>query len=269
MLLRPEIHRPRKDKLIPDADNKFAYSARAFAHGIALDPARYHLTEEDAAAITAAVTAFRNALAKSLHRFTRTQQTVHRKNRARVEAEKMVRKYANIIRADKDISTCDKLLINIRERSTKPKRRNCPSDPPVLIYEGATKAGHHKMRYCQDLGTGSKQKPVGAERVEIAVEFVRVGEKTPKYPESLTGRPWIVRSFSSSPFIVDWPDPSKVGFTEAVRVFYWGRWADKVGEVSAWSKPCVAGIVEPREVVRKAQRDEGTEARREDLRKAA
>ena len=269
MRFRPKTRRPAKDILVPDGDSEFARSARNFAVTIARDPEKYHIEPAEAAFILQRVKEYRSALAKATWPSTRTVGTVKTKNQARAEAEKQVRGFRRIIAADDRISAGDKIIIHIKERKAKPTRRKCPSDPPLLIYVGMTRAGLHKLRYCEDLGTGTKQKPIGAERVEIAVEFVRVGEKTPKYPESLTGRPWIVRSFSSSPFEVDCPDPGLVGFTEAVRVIYWGRWADKVGEVSAWSKPCVAGIVEPREIVQKAQRDEGTEARRDELRKAA
>ncbi len=265
MLLRPKTRRPARDQLVPDADSLFALRARNFATTIARDPQRFNLTAEDAAWITQRVKEYRNALAKATRPSTRTRPAVKEKNTARAEAERVVRAFRKVIAADDRISAGDKIILHIKERSTKPKRRKCPKNPPVLIFEGSTTSGLHKLRYCEDLGTGSKQKPVGAERVEIAVEFVRVGEKTPKFPESLTGRPWILRSFSSSPFEVDCPDPGSVGITEAVQAVYWGRWADAVGEVSAWSRSCKGMMVAPQVVAHFHKTDEGDET----LRKAA
>ena len=106
--------------------------ARHFSLKIKNDPARYALSVEDAERIEQAVIEFRDALAKSKHRFSRSMQMTMQKDEARAKAEKIVRKYGNLIRLNENIPAADKITVGIRERS-KPVRRKqeCLDDGAV------------------------------------------------------------------------------------------------------------------------------------------
>ena len=87
--------------------------------------------------IATAVNEFRAALAKSVHKFSRTQRTIMDKDIARRKAEGIIRRYANIIRANPQVSATSKMLIRIKERPKKLKQRNCPRRPPMLVFMGS------------------------------------------------------------------------------------------------------------------------------------
>src|SRR2546428_11525628 len=100
-LSRRQLGLPRlrtTHRFIPDGDSKFADMARNFAQQIKNDPGRFYLSDEDAQRIEQAVVEFRDALAKSLHRFSRSMATTLLKDEARAKAERLVRNYGTLIR---------------------------------------------------------------------------------------------------------------------------------------------------------------------------
>lgn len=108
--------------------------ARRFAGGIEQHPEHYMLSADDAAGITDAVKAFRSALAVSLRPGTRTKLTIMTKDERRAEAERVIRKYAKLIRANEDVSAVDKQRLGVRERPKRAKRRACPQTPPYVRF---------------------------------------------------------------------------------------------------------------------------------------
>jgi hypothetical protein len=254
------VHRPRKDhrarapkrirrrkldKFIPDSDSDFAMTSQQFAWAIARDPALYFLTVEDAQNISSAVKEFRAALRKSIHKFTRTQQAVMSKDLARAKLEDIVRSYGDPIRANRKISDIDKMLVRVKEQPKRKKKRSCPDKAPILRYRGPLDTGgpgshRHVLEYADaDMyGKTTIKKPDGAVRIELCVELVPQGTaRVPKHPAELTGRPWHLRSYTTSTMVVEFPMPS-----EPMLVVYWGRWADSKGNVGPYSKTCVARV---------------------------
>ena len=236
---------PRRQckKFIPDGDRDFAEMARHFARNIAKDPARFQLSEKDSGTIQMAVAKFRKALCVSLAKATRTQLTRMSKDDARAKLERIIRKYGNVIRVNDAIGSIDKTSIRVRERPTRLQHRECPSDPPLMIFSGSGKetahgAATHIIRFNTGLGTGTRAKPAGASRLELFVELVGPNEPIPNHPGELSGgRPWYLRSFTRSPAEVEYPMP-----TMPMLIVYWGRWADATGRVSKWSKTLIARV---------------------------
>jgi len=225
------------EKFIPDADSKFADMARNFAHGIAASPEKYSLSEDDARIISRYAQEFRDALAAATRRHSRTQQTIGLKNAARIKAEKVIRQYAKLIRADNCIDPVDKQMIGVRERPTRLSKRTCPQEPPQLRFRGEYK-GMHELEFRRDLARKGKAKPFAAARLELFVDLVPPGEPIPKTPdERCKGRPWYWRSYTKSPIRVKFPLPD-----EPRMVVYWGRWADATGETGPFSHTIIARV---------------------------
>jgi len=247
-------------KFIPTSDSDFAFvTENIFLPYLKGDPAAYGLSAEDVANIDTAVTAYRAALAKSLHKFSRTKRTIMDKDIARKKAEEIVRRYANIIRANPQVSATRKTLLRLKERPKTLKPRKCPKNPPILIFKGSrdgmvgeigdgSGSGVHVLNFfdyvdncIRDVGTIRRAKPDGAVRLELFVDLVPSGEAVPRTPADrmCAGRGWplYLRSFTKSPIEVEFPLPS-----QPMLVVYWGRWADATGEVSRFSKTCVARV---------------------------
>jgi hypothetical protein len=247
-------------KFIPEADRDFAFTALGhFALPILKDPAAFGLTQDDAARIAEVVHVFRDALAKTLHRHTRNPQLVLIKDEARRRAEDVVRRYANIIRANPDVSSVNKLRLRLKARPQKLRKRTCPKQPPALQFIGSGDgavggvgvgggSGVHVLRYSDNgddtaihpsksLGLNRRAKPDGAVRIEMYFDMVPPGEPVPQHPAE-RGWPKYLRSFTRNPIEVEFPIP----VDGPKLIVYWARWADSTGEVGRWSKTCVARV---------------------------
>ena len=227
-------------KFIPEADGTFAMMARRFAQGVVADPDLYHLSAEEAAEISEAVRRFREDLAVSLRKATRTPLTIMRKDESRRIAERAIRRVANRVRVDDSIDPADKARLGVRERPARLRRRRCPQRPPVLNYVGSKGMGTvmHVLRFGEGLGSGRRAKPEGAARLELFVDLVPPGEPIPRHPAERTGRPWYLRSFTKDPIVVAPPTPQ----AGPALVVYWARWADATGEVGPFSETAVARV---------------------------
>src|SRR4051794_5426233 len=105
------MSRRKSKKFIPDSDTDFAHMARNFAQGVSENPSRFGIRDDDAQAIAQAVAAFRDAMAKNCHRFTRSLKTVMQKDEERAVAERLIRRAAHLIRGNAQLSSVDKVLI--------------------------------------------------------------------------------------------------------------------------------------------------------------
>jgi hypothetical protein len=218
--------------------------ARCFALQITNDPARFHLSADDAQRIDEAVQAFRDALARSSQRSNRSMNTTRVKDQARKTAEALVRKYGNLIRLNDQISAADKIIVGIHQRR-KPVRRMTTGimTAPHLTFVGTTNnsamSGHrHVLRFCDWSDGVPRSRPQRAARLELFVELVAPGEKTPEHPAQLSGgRMWYLRSYTRSPIHVQFPTAD-----HPMRVVYWARWADAQGNVGPFCQTVVARV---------------------------
>ena len=247
-------------KFIPEADSDFAFVASSyFSQPIMKDPKAFGLNDDDAARIAEAVRTFRLAFAKTYFRFSRNPKLVMEKDLAREKAEAIVRKYANIIRANPDVSQLNKWRLRLKKRPKKLGKRKCPRQAPQLQFIGTADgmvggigqgsgSGVHVLKYF-DQGDDTvivpskvvfmnrRAKPDGAVRIELYFDMVPVGEPVPVHPGE-RGWPKYLRSYTRSPIEVEFPIP----VNGPMLIVYWARWADSTGEVGRWSKTCVARV---------------------------
>lgn len=237
---------PRPKKFIPDGDMPFALRAEAFLSAIEADPKIYHLTQDDVEQVREAVVAYQQALKRTGAKGCRTPGDVRGKNEARAVAEKLLRRIANVIRADAGISSTAKLNLGIPERPVRPVRQPLPELPPTLAFMNGVPGAHgkykngtgrHVLMFYSPQGRKTRAKPQGAARLEVFVDFVPPGEPIPQHPAQRSGRAWYVRSFTTNPMTVEFPMP-----LQPMMVVYWGRWADSAGNVGRFSTPCMARV---------------------------
>jgi hypothetical protein len=263
---RPRNPRPRNttkrkrrkrqlDRFIPRGDSDFALTAAMFARVLTQRPADYGFTDEQVVPLTDAVKAFRTAYSMTLGAASRTQRTVHEKNEARRTAEGLIRQFANVIRANPAVRSVDKASLRIHERTQRNRAETCPAEPPELWFIGSRDgtgghlsvgggSGVHMLRFRSRNGRSGKthrSKPRGATRLELFVDLIAPGEPVPQYPgdRASSWRTWpmYLRSFSTSPIEVAYPRPA-----HPMLVVYWARWADDRGNVSRFSRTCVARV---------------------------
>ena len=240
--------RRKSDKFVPNGDSDFACMARSFAAIIARDPDRFSLSSNDAEQITRAVTEFREALSVATRKSTRTQITIMRKDESREKAERVVRKYGNIVRANPQIDPIDKSILGVKERPQRLHVRSCPQTRPVLHFirstgESGLTGGKHVLRFREAINprtltmtAARRAKPAGAARVELFVELVPEGEPPPAHPAEMSGgRLWYLGSFTRNPIEVEFPVPAT-----SMLVVYWARWASANCEVGPFSQTCIA-----------------------------
>ncbi len=220
-------------KFIPDSDRGFAQMARNFSDGVSSSPERYFLSQGDAEIISRAVTEFRHRLALATWPRTRTTQAIREKDAARARAERIVRKYGALIRANTEIDSTAKMSVEMREQPRRARRRPCPQKGPYLRHV-RSEGGAHVIEFREQIGTRSRAKPRGAARLELFIEMIEPGRPIPRLPGE---RPWYLRSFTSSPMRVEFPLPDGPRM-----IVYWGRWADATGEVGPWSDRCDARV---------------------------
>jgi len=231
------------DKFIPSSDREFQKMSANFAGYIERDPKRYMLSEQDAMIIARAARNFDAALVKSGGAGTRTKATLCEKNTARREAEQIIRKYANFIRVNPEIDPSDKYLLHLGPRPRRLRARTCPQTPPEValictLPATATEPARHLLRYKGASSWKKRDKPAGAQRIELFADLVAHGTPVPSYPGEFSGYPRYLRSFTKNPFEVP-----ILEVDEPVRIVYWARWCDATGEVSKCSEPVLSGYV--------------------------
>jgi hypothetical protein len=143
------------------------------------------------------------------------------------------------VRVSEKIDAASKVLLGIRLRAEKPKILPCPNEPPRLRFVRA----HHEstltpMHELSFTSLDYKAKAPGAVRVELFADLIPPDEPIPAHPgANHAGRPWYLRSYTRSPIKLI-PPMARV----PMRVVYWARWADSLGNVGPFSKTAVAWI---------------------------
>ena len=226
------------DKFIPNGDFDFVTKAESFARTLAENPARFEIAQEDCDALADAVKKFRLALG-ACRSGSRSEVATRAKNDARERAVKIMRRLGHLVRSNPPLDAATKMSLGIRPREEKPKMLTVPNEPPRLRFLRA----HHESASCpmHELSFESldyKSKPEGAVRLELFVDLIPPEEPIPEYPgANHSGRPWYLRSYTRSPIKLT-PPMARV----PMRVVYWARWADSVGNVGPFSATAVAWI---------------------------
>ncbi|HEV7298138.1 MAG TPA: hypothetical protein VGN72_02155 [Tepidisphaeraceae bacterium] len=227
-------------KFIPNGDQDFAAMAGHVMRTVAGDAEAYHVTREDAEELTAVVTRYAAAL-QATKMGERSSVATRAKEDARVAAEQVIRRIAGYIRGNPRVPPLTKYKLFLRDRAAKAKQLPCPQEPPRLrfvraLHEAGAAVPVHELKF-ESLEHGVA-KPAGAVRLELFVDLVPPEEPIPAHPgANLAGRPWYLRSFTRSPIKLV-PPMARV----AMRVVYWARWADSVGNVGPFSATAVGWI---------------------------
>jgi hypothetical protein len=230
-------------KLIPGGDRAFESLAKLFAKMIGGDPSKFEVSQDDADALVKAVDVFVDALAIASRGGSKSQVATRAKNEARAEAQAIVSRIGQAIRANKAIPSSAKLALNVEERPTRLKRQTCPMEPPKLrfsrvLHQRAGSVPMHELTFSSVSAVISRAKPDGAVRIELFVDLVPPDAPVPVHPgENHGGRPWYLRSYTRSPIVVA-PPMARV----PMRVVYWARWADSAGNVGPFSATAVGWV---------------------------
>lgn len=223
-------------KFIPNGDVDFGVMAHTFANTLAKEPARFAVSDDDAAAVRQAVDAFRESLQNG--RQGRSTVATAAKEQARLIAEKLIRRVANQVRANDALDLVTKMALGLRERTTKPKVLTVPNEAPRLkfvraIHESGAEPEHELTFTSRDF----KAKPEGAVRVEVFCDLIAPEAEVPEYPGAGGSRPFYLRSYTRSPVRLYPPIANA-----PMRVVYWARWADTAGNVGPFSATAVGWI---------------------------
>lgn len=227
------------NRFIPSGDNDFLLMARSFSSAITEECERFGISSEEARSLAVQVEAYKAKLDVVLCRATRSPTVTAEKEEARRALEKMIKRLALRVRATDALDSPMMVRLGMRERVARP--RACPQEPPKLAFVRALHAGNgdaprHELTF-RAMQWG-KTKPEGAARLELFVDLVRPGEAIPAHPgANHGGRPWYLRSYTRSPIVVA-PPMTRT----AMRVVYWGRWADSTGNVGPFSSTAVGWI---------------------------
>jgi hypothetical protein len=224
---------------IPRPDSQAASFMRHLARTITEQPEVYHIAPDEAAEVTAAVTAFRSALAITSVRQARSMADVSRKNDARAEAERLCRWVYGVVRRDPRISDADKILAGVRPPKSGRTRSAAPQSRPVLHVRKTDTS--HTIRWMDENTLHRWAKPAGCAMLQL---FAVVGPKEAtdmsraKLVNVYTGnRVSLVRRGLMRFGTLEGLPMADVAPEEARVVTYIARWAGPTGQPGPWSAP--------------------------------
>ncbi len=193
-------------KFIPNGDGDFLLMARPFAAALGRRSATFEIDPDEAAAVGAAVQRFEAALLEARGGTLRgttggisggrssSKTLTLRKDEARKEAEKLIRRVAGLVRANDRIRASDKAQMGIEPRKKAGQARQAAKraagacggalrEAPLLRFERAIhRSGgvpEHELRFFRQAGAG---KPAGAARLELFFELVPPEDRVPEVP---------------------------------------------------------------------------------------
>ena len=179
-------------KFIPNGDSDFVVMAESFARTIAMEPARFAISQEDSDELSGLVQRFRDAFQTCISG-ERSKSATRAKEDAREAAIDIIRRLANQVRVNRKIDNASKVALGLRLRTKTPKAIVCPQEPPRLKFvrahhEGVGTVPRHELSFGA-LEWG-KSKPAGAVRLELFVDLIPPEEPIPTHPgENLHSRP--------------------------------------------------------------------------------
>ncbi|HQY87088.1 MAG TPA: hypothetical protein PK402_00420 [Tepidisphaeraceae bacterium] len=226
---------------IPSGDVEFRDMAKSFVTTIQSKPETYGASKDELEMLTSAVGKFNAKLSAARQNGNRSQQATREKEQARAEAERIIRKVARRIRADDSICELDRSALGLPKRAALTKHRSCPREAPMLRFVNANHRNWstpiHELKF-GSANMNKKAKPPGAVRLELFAALIPPEQKVVgNVIENLHARPWYLRSFTRSPIRIT-PPLANI----PMRVVYWARWADSLGNVGPFSAPAVGWV---------------------------
>lgn len=207
---------------IPAKDLEFDAWGRNFSTLITADPPRFQLGIPDAQIIQDAYDDFKAALDLAVDPTTKTLVTIAAKNGLKVTATEIFRAYAQQIKANLGVVQEDKVALGLNPNVGPGGSIPAPSTHPILAITGAG-PGTHTIEFADETTPAKRAKPPGASHMELYVMIATVTAESPT-PCGFRG------TYTKSPIMVDL-SPDDIG----KRATYFGRWANKKGEVGPYS----------------------------------
>lgn len=183
----------------PSTDSGMLNWAQGFSGFINAGPEAYGLTIEDAAAYTAAVTAYADALTVATNSGTRTTPTIQDKNTKKKDLIAATRPLVNTIQAFSGTTDMMRADLQITIRDTEPTPVPVPVTSPTLNVVSVF--GRTIKFHLRDGDTESRARPEG---VKGAVIHYAVGDT---FPQDLSG--WVFKG-NTTKTTVDVTIPSNV-----------------------------------------------------------
>lgn len=209
---------------IPATDSGLDTWGANFATVLTASPSAYGLTPSDAAAVTAAQSAFHAAYLLATNPPTRTSGTVAAKDVQKAQSLITFRSYAQIIQNNAGVTNDAKSAAGITVRSTARTPIPTPGTIPILGFIG-TQPGVATLNFKDSSTPTTKAKPFGALQMQV---FAQVnGTASPDRTLAV-----IAATVTKSPFVLDTPTGG-VG----KNVTLWANWITRRGLVGSDSTP--------------------------------
>ena len=208
---------------IPHSEAALLNWATGFSSGIAAMPEAYGLSAADAQCISQVVGAFAEAYRIAGAPLTRTKTNVVIKNAACRAMLPVLRRYAQRIKANPDVSAGLKADIHLRGKPDARATVPAPDTRPSL-YVLSNEANCHVLHYSDPTTPDSTRRPADAIGLQV---FCHVGSEAPADPldarflDFVSRQPYVVRSFKTE----------QVG----KKAFYFARWQNATGATGPWS----------------------------------
>lgn len=207
---------------IPATDAGLAAWSANFEGIVDGDYAALGLTMGQAAAVTAADTAYQAAYTAAIDPSTRTPVTIAAKDAARAALLGTVRPVAIQVRNNPAVSDATKVSLGLTVPTVTPTPVPAPTTVPTLAVLQGT-PGIHKIESRDDSTPTSKAKPPGSLQLQLWVAYGVAPAPDPTTAE-------FEGVYTKSPFSVSLP------VAQAGKVAtYFGRWVTRRGLVGPWS----------------------------------
>lgn len=158
---------PAPSPYIPNRDAEFLTWAQNFSTLLTASPTTYGLVTGDATAVDTVTDAFTAAYALATAPTTRTAVTVQAKNIARINAEAVIRPYAQQIAANVGVASDDKIAIGVNPRTSVPTPIGVPTTFPTLTVQPSGPLLITYRYRDNEASPTSKAKPYGSLQVQV------------------------------------------------------------------------------------------------------
>ena len=219
---------------LPTVESQLLSWAQNFNGFIAADPAAYSLSLEQAAAYSAALTAFSDALAVANNASTRTKPSIQAKNTAKKNLIALTRPLVNQIQAFSGTTDEMRADLQITIKDATPTSVPVPTMYPsltVVAVMGRTIKVNLRARDADGNVSDSRARPVG---VKGAAVYFASGEE---YPQTIAG--WSFSgNVSATTFDVPIPDSVAAGS----KVYLTAQWYNTKSQTGPACPPVETSI---------------------------
>jgi hypothetical protein len=210
---------------IPRTDAAFLSWGSAFAEHTSADPQRFGLSPQQAVEIAMWAQRYAEAYMPAQGAGHRTPGIVRAKKDTRRSAERIYRRYAQLIKKTPGVTFGDLASLGLHIDDPTNTRIGPPTSAPLLSIRMMGNCAGHILRYADQNTPNAIRKPHGVERIQL---YVNVGDNFNVDVNEARE----LGSYGKQPIRVHWP-PADARRT----VTYFGRWETRTGLKGPWSLP--------------------------------